>query len=219
MEIICFLLAVQSALLFNMIILSKGVKGFLIKQKAIDKQIIFLKCNSTANSQRLSYKCEEDHHSNYGRNFGSCEKKHLIFREWNLSRELCDADNQLLLTRANWPTGELQQSLLVSFISGVQIVVFNLQSYEGGIRYFGFQVVSVSGSSNNIKQRTARKRKSDFNYINRFFCYGNLRLNLPPLILWTYFSVQLQLLDRVCPKLNSEKISLSARLIGVESIR
>ena len=30
-EIICFLLAVQSALLFNMIILSKGVKGFLIK--------------------------------------------------------------------------------------------------------------------------------------------------------------------------------------------
>lgn len=74
MEIICFLLAVQSALLFNMIILSKGVKGFLIKQKAIDKQIIFLKCNSTANSHRLSYKCEEDHHSNYGRNFGSCEK-------------------------------------------------------------------------------------------------------------------------------------------------
>ena len=218
MEIICFLLAVQSALLFNMIILSKGVKGFLIKQKAIDKQIIFLKCNSTANSQRLSYKCEEDHHSNYGRNFGSCEKKHLIFREWNLSRELCDADNQLF-TRANWPTGELQQSLLVSFISGVQIVVFNLQSYEGRIRYFGFQVVSVSGSSNNIKQRTARKRKSDFNYVNRFFCYGNLRLNLPPLILWTYFSVQLQLLDRVCPKLNSEKISLSARLIGVESIR
>lgn len=104
MEIICFLLAVQSALLFNMIILSKGVKGFLIKQKAIDKQIIFLKCNSTANSQRLSYKCEEDHHSNYGRNFGSCEKKHLIFREWNLSRELCDADNQLF---SQGPTGQL----------------------------------------------------------------------------------------------------------------
>ena len=105
MEIICFLLAVQSALLFNMIILSKGVKGFLIKQKAIDKQIIFIKYNSTANSQRLSYKCEEDHHSNYGRNFGSCKKKHLIFREWNLSRELCDADNQLFSqgpTVANW---------------------------------------------------------------------------------------------------------------------
>lgn len=58
MEIICFLLAVQSALLFNMIILSKGV--------------IFLKYNSTANG------CEEDHHSSYGRNFGSCEKKHKI---------------------------------------------------------------------------------------------------------------------------------------------
>lgn len=54
MEIICFLLAVQSALLFNMIILSKGV--------------IFLKYNSTANG------CEEDHHSSYGRNLGVAKK-------------------------------------------------------------------------------------------------------------------------------------------------
>ena len=40
METIYFLLAIQSALLFNMIILSKGVKGFLIKQEAIYKIII-----------------------------------------------------------------------------------------------------------------------------------------------------------------------------------
>ena len=113
MEMICFLLAVQSALLFNMIILSKGVKGFLIKQKAIDKQIIFLKCNSTANSHRSSYKCEEDHHSNYGRNFGSCEKKHKIFREWNLSRELCDADNQLF---SQEPTGRGATIVFTCFI-------------------------------------------------------------------------------------------------------
>ena len=53
METIYFLLAIQSAFLFNMIILSKGVKGFLIKQKAIYKKIIFLKCNSTANSFEL----------------------------------------------------------------------------------------------------------------------------------------------------------------------
>jgi len=36
-----------------MIILSKGVKGFLIKQKAIYKQITFLKCKNTANSIEL----------------------------------------------------------------------------------------------------------------------------------------------------------------------
>ena len=82
----------------------KASKGFWLNRKAIDKQIIFIKYNSTANSQRLSYKCEEDHHSNYGRNFGSCKKKHLIFREWNLSRELCDADNQLF---SQEPTGQL----------------------------------------------------------------------------------------------------------------
>ena len=75
----------------------KASKGFWLNRK-------LLISNSTANSQRLSYKCEEDHHSNYGRNFGSCEKKHLIFREWNLSRELCDADNQLF---SQGPTGQL----------------------------------------------------------------------------------------------------------------
>ena len=95
------------------IILWKGVKGFLIKQKAIYDQISFLKCNSTANSHGLSYKCEEDHHSNYGLNFGSCEKKHKIFREWNLCRDLCDADNQLF---SQEPTGRGVTIVFTCFI-------------------------------------------------------------------------------------------------------